>query len=108
MRLTPGARLALFLVIASGLYYAWNYLVPAGTRAQVAERVRAARGGGERTPPATAPAAPGDGGSASAPPAGGRPAPATPSAGEAILFITTAAKRDWVQQEVARFNAEHR
>src|SRR2546425_501194 len=50
------ARLAVLLVVVSALYYAWSYLVPEGTRAQVKERVRAARGGAPVAAPPSWPA----------------------------------------------------
>src|SRR5262245_4240986 len=98
MKLSPIARLAVFLVIASALYYAWNHLVPEETRAQVRERLQTPRrDGASATPVRREPTTPEPSTASERPPS---PAVSAGSGGSGdILFITTAAKRDWVQQE---------
>lgn len=81
MKLTPVGKLVVLIVVVSASYYVWRHLLPSETRDRLLHpqgQVKSAAG--------TA-----------------RPAPGGGSSGD-ILFITTAAKRDWVQQEVDRFN----
>ena len=93
MRLTLAGRLMLFVVIASALYYAWTRFAPPAAKEQLTElRQRLPGGGG------TAPRGATEGGGG----AGGE-APRVERAGD-LLFITTAAKKDWVGLQVDNFN----
>jgi Bacterial extracellular solute-binding protein len=106
MRLTLAGKLIILLVVASGLYFVWTRFVPPETRARFPLPGQASQ------PPASAPPAASPGGAPpgtaeGTPPAGseGAPAGSAAAASNEILFVTTAAKRDWVQLEVERFNA---
>jgi hypothetical protein len=104
MRLSLFGKLVVLLVIASALYYAWRYLVPTGTRTDLQQRadqiVRRGTGGGRPTPPARDPTEP----AAPPPPAQEAPPSETPNTGSAdILFVSTPAKRGWVDRQVEKF-----
>src|SRR3954463_6340569 len=82
MRLTLAGKLIVFLVFCSILYYAWTRLVPAGAKEQITALRNRLPGGGTVAPPGRS------GGSE-----GGEPTRAE-QPGD-LLFITTAAKKDW-------------
>jgi hypothetical protein len=92
MRLTLAGKIVVFLIFASILYYGWTNLVPAETRASI----KLPNLGGIRNT-----------GSAPEKPAGPQGAQAPQLAENEILFVTTAAKKGWVKEQVERFNAQH-
>jgi hypothetical protein len=95
MRLSLAGKLILFLVVLSVLYYGWTRLVPAQTREQIVA-LRERLPGQQRTGQGTAPNGTGNQGSE----------PARPQRAGDLLFITTAAKKDWVGLQVDRFNRD--
>lgn len=114
MRLSLAGKLVVLLVIASAVYFIWTRLVPPEMRGRVPLPGQAGRpgtGGTPAPPPQGTPSPPA--GSAPSPAPEGtppaRPEGSPPETGAAadneILFVTTAAKADWVQLEVERFNA---
>jgi extracellular solute-binding protein len=90
MRLTLFGKLVVLLVFLSILYYAWTHLLPAGTKEQIA-RLR------ERLPGQTHQGSSGRSGNGQ----GGVVRAERPGD---LLFITTAAKKDWVGLQVEKFN----
>src|SRR4051812_27092489 len=114
MRLSLAGKLVVLLVIASAVYFAWTRLVPPEMRARLPLPGQASRpetGATPAPPPEETPSPPAGGAPPPAPEAtpSARPQGSPPETGAAadneILFVTTAAKADWVQQEVERFNA---
>ena len=95
MRLTFAGKVVVFLVLLSILYYGWTRLVPAQTREQIValrERLPGQKGASQR------PAQDGTADPGSGPVRAERPGD--------LLFITTAAKKDWVGLQVDRFNRD--